>query len=210
MRPRATRAQLHREFRRDAHRQSPLHQVKELARTTAQALMDAKKALTETEAISTRRRLALRTKGLAKAAKKSGRTAGEGPCRPSPSSVRHGRGRRVELGNRLRPQERRVPGHGRRHRTGRAGRQVTSRRCWPPDMGGQVGSPHQADRQDRHHRRAHLGGVPPHGQDRGGHGRVPTIHNARGRRHGQDRRSGRAQGRRRGLLLSRSRCTSPP
>jgi elongation factor Ts len=53
-------------------------QVKELRDTTGAGMMDAKKALTETDGDMDAAVDWLRTKGLAKAAKKSGRTAAEG------------------------------------------------------------------------------------------------------------------------------------
>ena len=53
-------------------------QVKELREMTAAGMMDAKKALTETDGDMDAAMDWLRTKGLAKAAKKSGRTAAEG------------------------------------------------------------------------------------------------------------------------------------
>lgn len=53
-------------------------QVKELRDTTGAGMMDAKKALTETDGDMEAAQDWLRTKGLAKAAKKSGRTAAEG------------------------------------------------------------------------------------------------------------------------------------
>jgi len=53
-------------------------QVKELRDTTGAGMMDAKKALTETDGDMQAAIDWLRTKGLAKAAKKSGRTAAEG------------------------------------------------------------------------------------------------------------------------------------
>ncbi|MWB77367.1 elongation factor Ts [Pseudooceanicola sp. 216_PA32_1] len=52
--------------------------VKELRETTGAGMMDAKKALTETDGDMEAAIDWLRTKGLAKAAKKSGRTAAEG------------------------------------------------------------------------------------------------------------------------------------
>lgn len=52
--------------------------VKELRNTTGAGMMDAKKALTETDGDMEAALDWLRTKGLAKAAKKSGRTAAEG------------------------------------------------------------------------------------------------------------------------------------
>ena len=53
-------------------------QVKELREMTGAGMMDAKKALTETDGDMEAAVDWLRTKGLAKAAKKSGRTAAEG------------------------------------------------------------------------------------------------------------------------------------
>ena len=53
-------------------------QVKELREMTGAGMMDAKKALTETDGDMEKAIDWLRTKGLAKAAKKSGRTAAEG------------------------------------------------------------------------------------------------------------------------------------
>jgi elongation factor Ts len=53
-------------------------QVKELRESTGAGMMDAKKALTETDGDMDAAVDWLRTKGLAKAAKKSGRTAAEG------------------------------------------------------------------------------------------------------------------------------------
>src|SRR6056297_2561098 len=52
--------------------------VKELRETSGAGMMDAKKALTETDGDMEAAIDWLRTKGLAKAAKKSGRTAAEG------------------------------------------------------------------------------------------------------------------------------------
>jgi len=52
--------------------------VKELRDSTGAGMMDAKKALTETNGDMEAAVDWLRTKGLAKAAKKSGRTAAEG------------------------------------------------------------------------------------------------------------------------------------
>ena len=52
--------------------------VKELRDSTGAGMMDAKKALTETSGDMEAAVDWLRTKGLAKAAKKSGRTAAEG------------------------------------------------------------------------------------------------------------------------------------
>ena len=52
--------------------------VKELRDSTGAGMMDAKKALTETDGDMEAAVDWLRTKGLAKAAKKSGRTAAEG------------------------------------------------------------------------------------------------------------------------------------
>ncbi|PRX37736.1 elongation factor Ts [Meinhardsimonia xiamenensis] len=67
-------------------------QVKELRDKTGAGMMDAKKALTETGGDMEAAIDWLRTKGLAKAAKKSGRTAAEGLV-----AVAHGDGRAVAV-----------------------------------------------------------------------------------------------------------------
>jgi len=69
-------------------------QVKELRETTGAGMMDAKKALTETNGDMEAAIDWLRTKGLAKAAKKSGRTAAEGLVAVK---VEGGRGVAVEI-----------------------------------------------------------------------------------------------------------------
>ena len=68
--------------------------VKELRDTTGAGMMDAKKALTETGGDMQAAQDWLRTKGLAKAAKKSGRTAAEGLVGVA---VADGRGVAVEI-----------------------------------------------------------------------------------------------------------------
>ena len=68
--------------------------VKELRESTGAGMMDAKKALTETDGDMEAAVDWLRTKGLAKAAKKSGRTAAEGLVAVA---VADGRGVAVEL-----------------------------------------------------------------------------------------------------------------
>ncbi|MEQ6248084.1 translation elongation factor Ts [Sulfitobacter sp. HNIBRBA3233] len=68
--------------------------VKELRDTTGAGMMDAKKALTETDGDMEAAVDWLRTKGLAKAAKKSGRTAAEGLVAVN---VEGGRGVAVEV-----------------------------------------------------------------------------------------------------------------
>ena len=68
--------------------------VKDLRDTTGAGMMDAKKALTETNGDMEAAVDWLRTKGLAKAAKKSGRTAAEGLVAVA---VKGGRGVAVEL-----------------------------------------------------------------------------------------------------------------
>ncbi len=68
--------------------------VKELRDTTGAGMMDAKKALTETDGDMEAAVDWLRTKGLAKAAKKSGRTAAEGLVAVT---VEGGRGVAVEI-----------------------------------------------------------------------------------------------------------------
>ncbi|MFQ6552338.1 translation elongation factor Ts [Aestuariibius insulae] len=69
-------------------------QVKELRDSTGAGMMDAKKALTETDGDMEAAVDWLRTKGLAKAAKKSGRTAAEGLVAVS---VEDGKGVAVEV-----------------------------------------------------------------------------------------------------------------
>ena len=69
-------------------------QVKELRETTGAGMMDAKKALTETDGDMEAAIDWLRTKGLAKAAKKAGRTAAEGLVAVS---VEGGKGVAVEV-----------------------------------------------------------------------------------------------------------------
>lgn len=68
--------------------------VKELRETTGAGMMDAKKALTETDGDMQAASDWLRTKGLAKAAKKSGRVAAEGLVAVA---VRDGKGVAVEV-----------------------------------------------------------------------------------------------------------------
>ena len=68
--------------------------VKDLRDTTGAGMMDAKKALTETDGDMDAAVDWLRTKGLAKAAKKSGRTAAEGLVAVA---VKDGRGVAIEL-----------------------------------------------------------------------------------------------------------------
>ncbi|MDO5759152.1 MAG: translation elongation factor Ts [Rhodobacterales bacterium] len=68
--------------------------VKELRESTGAGMMDAKKALTETDGDMEAASDWLRTKGLAKAAKKSGRTAAEGLVAVK---VEGGRGVAVEI-----------------------------------------------------------------------------------------------------------------
>ena len=69
-------------------------QVKALRESTGAGMMDAKKALTETDGDMEAAQDWLRTKGLAKAAKKSGRTAAEGLVA---ASVEDGKGVLVEV-----------------------------------------------------------------------------------------------------------------
>jgi elongation factor Ts len=86
--------------------------VKELRESTGAGMMDAKKALTETNGDMEAAVDWLRTKGLAKAAKKADRVAAEGLVGVAVSNG--GRCGRDQLGNRLRRQERRLPGAGAR------------------------------------------------------------------------------------------------
>ena len=88
--------------------------VKELRDTTGAGMMDAKKALTETDGDMEAAVDWLRTKGLAKAAKKSGRTAAEGLVAVKVEGG-HGVAVEVKLRDRLRWQKRRLPENGFRH-----------------------------------------------------------------------------------------------
>ena len=102
--------------------------VKELRESTGAGMMDAKKALTETDGDMEAAVDWLRTKGLAKAAKKADRVAAEGLV----GVAGHGwprRGGRDQLGNRLRRQERRFPGAGRAKSPRSRCRPATTSRC---------------------------------------------------------------------------------
>jgi hypothetical protein len=78
------------------------------ARITGAGMMDAKKALTETNGDMEAAVDWLRTKGLAKAAKKADRVAAEGLVGVAVAGGQGCRGR-GQLGNRFRRQERRFP-----------------------------------------------------------------------------------------------------
>ena len=83
--------------------------VKELREKTGVGMMDCKTALNETNGDMEAAVDWLRTKGLAKAAKKAGRVAAEGLIGVAGArrSRRHGR---AQLGDRLRRAQRAVPG----------------------------------------------------------------------------------------------------
>jgi hypothetical protein len=93
--------------------------VKQLRDKTGAGMMDAKKALVETGGDIEAAGDWLREKGILKAAKKADRIAAEGLI--GVAIVRHvGCRCRGQLRNRLRWQERRVPGRGESHRWYRA------------------------------------------------------------------------------------------
>ena len=93
--------------------------VKELREKTGVGMMDCKSALNETSGDMEAAVDWLRTKGLAKAAKKAGRVAVEGLVarRRLGQPRRHGR---AQLGDRLRLAQRPVPGAGEGGRRGGA------------------------------------------------------------------------------------------
>ena len=94
--------------------------VKDLRERTGAGMMDCKKALTETNGDMEAAVDWLRTKGLAAAAKKAGRTAAEGLVGVAVAGTTRRRGR-SQLGNRFRRQERTVPGlRAQRHRSRRS------------------------------------------------------------------------------------------
>ena len=103
--------------------------VKELRERTGAGMMDCKKALDETGGDMEAAIDWLRTKGLAAAAKKAGRTAAEGLVGVAVDGTtrRAGRG---QSRDRLRRQERAVPGlRPQRRRSSRSAPAATSRRC---------------------------------------------------------------------------------
>ena len=89
--------------------------VKELRDSTGAGMMDAKKALVENDGNIEAATDWLRTKGLAKAAKKSGRTAAEGLVAVS---VKDGKGVAVEVNSETDfvGKKRRFPSYGWRYR----------------------------------------------------------------------------------------------
>ena len=87
--------------------------VKELREKTGVGMMDCKTALNETNGDMEAAVDWLRTKGLAKAAKKAGRVAVEGLIAIAGSRRPRGHDR-AQLGDRLRGAERAVPGARRR------------------------------------------------------------------------------------------------
>ena len=145
--------------------------VKELRERTGAGMMDCKKALGETSGDMEAAIDWLRTKGLAAAAKKAGRTAAEGLVGVAVDGTK---GAVVEVNSRdrLRRQERAVPGF-RPHRRGRSrsatGSDIDALKdaCWPG--GGTVEEKLTA--QHRHDRREPV--APP---------RAPVLEVERGRR----------------------------
>ena len=127
--------------------------VKNLRERTGAGMMDCKKALDETNGDMEAAVDWLRAKGLAAAAKKSSRTAAEGLV--GVAVVGHqGRCRRSQLRNRLRRQERPVPGfrpQDHRSGAGAVGDDVEALEGAAYPGGGTV--ERKADQQRRHHRR---------------------------------------------------------
>ena len=169
--------------------------VKELRERTGAGMMDCKKALGETDGDMEAAIDWLRTKGLAAAAKKAGRTAAEGLVGVA---VDGNKGAIVEVNSRdrLRRQERAVPGfrphrrgdharHRQRHR-GAEGRLLAGRRHRRGE----------ADQQHRDDRRESVD--PPRRAARGRGGRDRLLRpQCGGPGPRQDRRAGRARERRR-------------
>ena len=188
--------------------------VKELRERTGAGMMDCKKALAETNGDMEAAVDWLRAKGLAAAAKKAGRTAAEGLVGVAVEGTSR-RGRRGQLGNRLRRQERAVPGLRPQRRAARArDTAATSRRfrraAYP---GGGTVAEALTDNiatigENQSLRRAAVLEV--------SRGRGRHLRPQRGRSGPrQDRRAGRARERGAGRdacrrSASRSRCTSPP
>ena len=144
--------------------------VKELRERTGAGMMDCKKALGETDGDMEAAIDWLRTKGLAAAAKKAGRTAAEGLVGVAVDGTK---GAVVEVNSRdrLRRQERAVPGFRAqrrarsRWRTGGRHRGAQGRAYWPG--GGTV--EREADQQHRHDRRESV--APPRRPSRSRRGR---------------------------------------
>jgi translation elongation factor Ts len=136
--------------------------VKELREMTGAGMMDAKKALTETEGDMEAAVDWLRTKGLAKAAKKADRVAAEGLVGVA---VANGRGVAVEVNSETDFVAKNADFQALvRGITAAATRRFRRRdaegdRPWRQDRSG------HAQRRHRHHRREH--DDPPHGRGRG-------------------------------------------
>ena len=101
--------------------------VRKLREETGAGMMDCKSALVEAKGDCESARELLRKKGLAAAAKKAGRAASEGMVghyiHPGAKVGRHGRG---QLRDRLRGQDRRLPGPGEGHRDAHRGQLARS------------------------------------------------------------------------------------
>ena len=163
--------------------------VKELREASGAGMMDAKKALTETGGDMEAAIDWLRTKGLAKAAKKSGphRRRGAGRRRGQGRRRRRGRG---ELRDRLRGAQLGLPGDRSRDRRGRdrlrRHRGAARRAARRQDRAG------GGDREDRDDRREPAPAA--HGLGRGRERRLLRAQRRR-REPRQDRRAGGAEGR---------------
>ena len=126
--------------------------VKELRERTGAGMMDCKKALGETNGDMEAAIDWLRTKGLAAAAKKAGRTAAEGLVGVA---VDGNKGAMVEVNSRdrLRRQERAVPGFRPHRRRDRARHRQRHRGAEGGLLAGRRHRRGEADRQHRHDRR---------------------------------------------------------
>ncbi len=150
--------------------------VKALRERSGAGMMDCKKALEETNGDIEAAVDALRAKGLAAAAKKSSRTAAEGLVGVAVEGTRGRRGR-GQLGNRLRRQERPVPGLRPQDHCGRARRVLgRCRGAQGRRLSRWRHGDREADQQCRHDRREPAG---PPDEDRCGRSGgvvVPYMH----------------------------------
>jgi elongation factor Ts len=162
--------------------------VKELREMTGAGMMDAKKALTETEGDMEAAVDWLRTKGLAKAAKKADRVAAEGLVGVA---VANGRGVAVEVNSETDFVAKNADFQALvRGITAAALGASDVETLKTTDHDGKTVAGH-AHRRHRDHRREH--DAAPHGRGRGRR-RGGLRPQRRRRRHGQDRRAGRAEG----------------
>ena len=176
-------------------------------------MMDCKKALAETNGDMEAAVDWLRTRGLAKAAKKAGRIAAEGLVGIAIEGTK-GADRRGQLRDRFRRPQRAVPGDRRQCRQARARRRAATSTSWPKCRSrlGPLGCG-RADRRHRQDRREHE--PAPLAVIEVKDGVIGTyVHNAVKPGHGQARhprrpRVDRRQGRAGRASASSSRCTSP-